>query len=77
MVRVRRAMSSLAQGDEVAPIQFRNGDFWKEFATDFNRVIERLGTSNTAAPLGQAEVDTYCHRDSQDATPAAIVQSRS
>jgi hypothetical protein len=45
MVRLRRAMHDLAQGREVAPVHFRDRDFWKELAVDFNRVVERVQTS--------------------------------
>lgn len=42
MLRIRRAMKDLAEGREVAPIKFRDRDFWQELAFDFNRVVERL-----------------------------------
>jgi hypothetical protein len=42
MVRLRRAMRELAEGREVPPIHFREHDFWKDLAVDFNRVIERV-----------------------------------
>jgi len=58
MVRVRRAMHDLAEGRDVAPIQFRPGDFWQELATDFNRVAERVRASNhPAAPCPLPELD--------------------
>ena len=40
--RLRRAMHQLANGEKVAPVAFRQGDFWKEFAEDFNRIAARL-----------------------------------
>jgi hypothetical protein len=45
MVRLRRAMHDMAEGRKVAPVQLRDGDFWKEFAVDFNRVVERVQNS--------------------------------
>jgi len=42
MVRLRRAMHDLAEGREVSPIHFRERDFWKDLAIDFNRVVERV-----------------------------------
>ncbi len=42
IVRMRRAMRALARGEHVEPIQFRDGDFWREFAADFNAVVEQL-----------------------------------
>jgi hypothetical protein len=55
MVRLRRAMHDLAEGREVAFIQFRDGDFWKELAVDFNRVVERV--QSTKANAGDADSD--------------------
>jgi hypothetical protein len=42
MFRVRRTMNLLAQGEPVPPLKFRDGDFWMEFAGDFNAVAARL-----------------------------------
>jgi hypothetical protein len=42
MVRVRRLMSQMAQGQSVPPLSFRDGDFWIEFAADLNVVAARL-----------------------------------
>ena len=41
MVRLRRAMRRLAEGETVQPINFRDDDFWSEFAEDFNRMLAR------------------------------------
>ena len=41
MFRLRRSMHDLAQGKPVAAVQFRQGDFWREFADDFNTVATR------------------------------------
>lgn len=43
MLRIRSAMQQLANGKPVQPIQFRKGDFWYDFAGDFNRVAARVG----------------------------------
>jgi len=42
MVRFRRALRDLAEGDSPAAIELRENDFWAEFARDLNRVSERL-----------------------------------
>jgi hypothetical protein len=39
MVRLRRSMLELAAGDEVAPLRFRDDDYWCEFADAFNRIL--------------------------------------
>ncbi len=42
IVRLRRAMRQLARGQDVRPIEFREGDFWQEFAAEFNAVAARV-----------------------------------
>ena len=42
MLRLRRAMRELARGQQVAPIKFRKGDFWQDFAEDFNALSARV-----------------------------------
>jgi hypothetical protein len=41
MFRLRRSLHDLAQGKPVAAVHFRHGDFWQEFADDFNTVAAR------------------------------------
>jgi len=41
-LRLRRAMCALARGEHVEPIEFRRGDFWKEFADEFSAVVARV-----------------------------------
>lgn len=58
LLRLRRSMRQLAQGEPVEPITFRNGDFWREFATEFNAVVTRVQAetpSPPAAPEGDAQ----------------------
>jgi hypothetical protein len=42
MFRVRREMRNLANGTPTNPIQLRTGDFWMEFADEFNAVRQRV-----------------------------------
>jgi hypothetical protein len=42
LFRMRGVMRDLAQGKPVAAVQFRKGDFWQDFARDFNVVAARL-----------------------------------
>jgi hypothetical protein len=44
LLRLRRAMRALARGEHVAPISFREGDFWPEFAQEFNALVVRMET---------------------------------
>ncbi len=42
LFRLRRCVRALARGEYVAPISFRDGDFWPEFAQEFNALLVRL-----------------------------------
>lgn len=41
MIRLKNAMRDLAAGKPVRPISFRDGDFWSDFADEFNRLAAR------------------------------------
>jgi methyl-accepting chemotaxis protein len=56
MVRLRREMRNLAEGREVSPIRFRDGDFWQDMAADFNRVVQRVQTLNAAVQKTEQNV---------------------
>lgn len=54
MVRTRRFLRSLANGERVGPIEFRNDDFWKGYADDLNAVLQRIETlERQAAAAGE------------------------
>ena len=42
LVRLRRGMRALGAGEHVNPIKFRDGDFWRDFADEFNAVARRV-----------------------------------
>jgi len=42
MLRLRRSMRELARGETVKPVKFRDGDFWQDFADEFNVLAARL-----------------------------------
>jgi len=42
LLRLRRSMRALARGEHVKPIHFREGDFWQEFADEFNALLARV-----------------------------------
>ena len=52
LLRLRRSMRQLARGEYVEPIEFRDTDFWREFADEFNAVRARVQLS---APPPQVE----------------------
>jgi len=47
LVRLRRAMRALARGEHVEPVSFREGDFWLEFAQEFNALLARVERQQT------------------------------
>ena len=40
--RLRASLHALSRGEPVAPIRFRDGDFWQELAGDFNVIATEL-----------------------------------
>ncbi len=48
LYRLRREMRKLANGEPVRAIKFRDGDFWMEFADEFNAVAKRLDLLETS-----------------------------
>ena len=48
MCRLRGAMRRLAAGEDVEPLKFRKGDFWQDVGDDFNAVLERLASAESA-----------------------------
>jgi hypothetical protein len=42
LFRLRRSVRALARGEHVRPISFRDGDFWPEFALEFNTLLAHI-----------------------------------
>ncbi len=42
LTRLTKDAARLADGEDVPPIVFRKGDFWREYAMQFNRVAEEV-----------------------------------
>jgi len=55
MYRLRHSMRRLARGERVAPIKFRDGDFWLEFAEEFNKISELVNAGSGATTPGTAD----------------------
>jgi hypothetical protein len=43
--RLRRELTRYEQGEEIFPIYFRKGDFWRDLVDRINRVVERAETA--------------------------------
>jgi hypothetical protein len=57
MLRLQRSMRQLANGEDVEPIEFRNADFWQEFATAFNSLRDRMQASAIPPEVEQMEAE--------------------
>lgn len=53
--RMRREMRKLASGEAVQPVQVREGDFWFDFAEDFNRIVSHVQVAKHAEPVQEEE----------------------
>ena len=56
LVRLRRSLRALARGEDVRPIKFREGDFWHDFAEEFNEMADAV-QAKTSQPTHQFEPD--------------------
>ena len=50
--RLRRSMERLARGERVEPIEFRDADLWREFASEFNALLVRMRLHAAADKTG-------------------------
>jgi hypothetical protein len=49
ILRLRSALTDAAAGREVQPLQFRQNDFWREIAENFNNVMSQRATTSDAS----------------------------
>jgi len=49
LLRLRRSMRKLARGEYVEPILFREDDFWRDFAEEFNAVVAKVQKDSPTA----------------------------
>src|SRR5690606_13006962 len=58
IVRLRRLMRELADGQTLQPVKFREKDHWHDLAYEFNRVIEEMNRLRELAPRDQQTAST-------------------
>lgn len=56
MVSLKRNLRRLAEKQPVAPLRFRQGDFWHELTDDLNRIAENMGLKH--GPEGGSDHST-------------------
>lgn len=49
-MRLRKAMNALAAGQPATPLNFRDDDFWRDLAKDFNQISARYAAAALHAP---------------------------
>lgn len=52
--RLRCEMRHLAAGEAAQPVRFRDGDYWQEFADEFNAVVQRIELLEAQASQARA-----------------------
>jgi len=66
VMRLRNGLRDLAEGRPAQPLNFRDDDFWREMATDFNRAAAHVAraaadrsvaTEEMTAPIAEAEAN--------------------
>jgi hypothetical protein len=72
IVRLRQAMRQLAEGQTVAPLRFRENDFWREMADEFNSIAEQLQASRQIAAR---ELELDGDENEPALTPGAYTRS--
>jgi hypothetical protein len=55
ILRLRRGMREMAAGLPVEKIRFRDGDFWQEFADEFNALADQVERRTAAAAITMDE----------------------
>jgi hypothetical protein len=67
LFRLRRCLRALGRGEHVDPISFRDGDFWPEFAQEFNVLLARVQRVPLASVATAAE-----EKEEKTSEPAAV-----
>lgn len=73
LLRLRRSMRALARGEHVAPIEFRDGDFWQDFAEEFNQVLARVQGSNSVTAHEEGPANQSKQHESEEPVAAGMV----
>lgn len=75
ILRLRAAMRGVAQGRPTAAMSFRDGDFWREFAGEFNSVADRIAMLERALRAAEARLRERPDAELAEPALAAAVES--
>ena len=56
MVRLRGALKDMADGRPAQPLNFRDNDYWRELATEFNRAAARVARDSVERSVATEEM---------------------
>lgn len=59
IMRLRRALADASQGRAVAPLHFREDDFWSEIATSFNLLMEHHASAKTETQVDERDAGGF------------------
>ncbi len=71
LFRMRRSMRALAAGEPVEPIYFRDKDFWKDVANEFNLVLVRVEELEKELAEAKAQHEPHEPTDELQTTDSA------
>lgn len=75
MVRFRKDLHRAAQGETVAPIKFRQVDYWQDIATDFNLLLSRISQDSKGVdrqPVASNQVESEAAPATELYEPAVV-----
>ena len=55
VLRIRRELQRVANGEPLKPVSLRKDDFWHELAADFNAALAKMQRDNSAAATIESE----------------------
>lgn len=67
ILRLRRVLRELADGERIPPIQFRDNDYWHDLAEEFNRVSAALEEARGRVAELETTTDKTCATGSASA----------
>jgi hypothetical protein len=65
IMRLRTALRTLASGQPSPPLNFRDDDFWRELAADFNQVAARVARADVQIPPPTEPIDESNSSDTE------------
>ena len=72
MYRFHRTIQNLNAGEQFRPIRLRKGDFWTDFADDFNTMVERLKSEQKGHPPAAESEAVACLSGDDDVVSPGI-----